>query len=80
MSVVVSRSLSDPRYRCDGCKLLIPTNVGLVAEGEVHWCPVCAFRLGKMTRAEFEQWRFWHGGRTTGPRLPGPPARRPAPC
>lgn len=79
--IVISRSLSDPRYRCDGCKILVPSDVGLVTDdGEVHWCPVCAFRLGKMTRAEFERWRFWHAGRLSGPRLPGLARRRDRPC
>jgi hypothetical protein len=80
VSIVLSRSLADPRYRCDGCKLIVPLNVGIFPQGETHWCPVCAFRLGMIDRAEFERWRFWHAGRATGPRLPGIAPRRERPC
>lgn len=50
-------------YQCDGCKRELPENDGLIDDEDgIHWCPFCAFKLGKLDANEFMSgWRHWHG-------------------
>lgn len=47
--------------RCDGCKVDIPSGYAALCEGDVDWCPMCAFRLGMIDGNELVRgYPEWH--------------------